>query len=396
MNKYILKLYNISQKNTRRILGLMSGTSMDGLDVAVCDFKGSGNRVKADLLKFETLIYDDAVKNKIREVFAKQTVDFAYLTLLHAWLGRQHGLMVLDFLKKWNIPADTVDCIASHGQTVMHVPFHQHHFSDFSNGTFQIGDGDHLACATGIITISDFRQKHVAAGGEGAPLSVYGDYGLFSQTGENRIMLNIGGISNFTFLPADGSMDNVFVTDTGPGNTLMDQFMQKYFQKPFDKDAYVAVQGTVNEKWIQSLLNHAFFQKPFPKTTGQEVFHLDWVENTLFKGDISDDKYHVMATLNYLSAVSIAKGIKHIIGDGSCHIFVSGGGAHNPLLMYHLRFLLPGCHFAHNDSLDIPGDAKEALLFAYLANETLAGQPAGGGQQGRIPRVNMGKISFPE
>src|SRR5690606_32921946 len=143
-------------------------------------------------------------------------------------------------LKEWNIDAEQIDLIASHGQTVFHAPQKSNHNEEFPNSTLQIGDGDHIAVNTGIITISDFRQKHVAAGGEGAPLVIYGDYILFSHDTENRIMLNIGGISNFTFLPAGKQTDGLFATDVGPGNTLMNQYMQYHYSKPYDENGEIA------------------------------------------------------------------------------------------------------------------------------------------------------------
>lgn len=396
MNKNIGTLHEIAQKKSRHILGLMSGTSLDGLDMALCEISGSGFETQVNLLEFDTISYDEETKNKIRQVFARPQVDFPYLTLLNSWLGNLHGQMVLRFLKEKHLSLDSVDCIASHGQTVMHVPAHQHTFSDFGHGTLQIGDGDHVARTTGIITISDFRQKHIAAGGEGAPLSVYGDYLLFSKRGENRIMLNIGGISNFTFLPGSGQSGDVFVSDTGPGNTLMDQFMQKYFHTAYDKDAQTALQGKTDDILLHQLMDHDFFRKPFPKTTGPEVFQLEWVETLWQNMSWLPDKYQVMATLNFFTAWTIAKGIQETVGDNPCHIYISGGGAHNPLLKQHLRSLLPKGSFHHTSDLGIPGDAKEAVLFALLANETLSGSTIDFGYQNSIPSVSMGKISFPD
>jgi anhydro-N-acetylmuramic acid kinase len=165
--------------------------------------------------------------------------------LLNEWIGNLHANMVLDCLNEWNLTPEKVDLIASHGQTVMHAPKVLHQQMQFPNATLQIGDGDHIAVRTGIITVSDFRQKHVAAGGEGAPLAVYGDYYLFSSETENRIMLNLGGIGNFTYLPKNKNPEQVFVTDTGTGNTLIDAFVQLHFpEMSYDKDAEIARKGT--------------------------------------------------------------------------------------------------------------------------------------------------------
>src|SRR6202007_1935544 len=181
----------------------------------------------------------------------------------------------------WNLHPDEVDLVASHGQSIYHAPKLLHQREGFGNATLQIGDGDQLAVSTGIITISDFRQKHIAAGGEGAPLAVYGDYFIFSKKGENRIILNIGGIANFTYLPGDLDAKNIFSTDTGPGNTLMDAYMQLHFQLSFDKDAAVASRGMINEELLKELMQNSFFEKGFPKTTGPELFNLSYLENAI-------------------------------------------------------------------------------------------------------------------
>jgi anhydro-N-acetylmuramic acid kinase len=177
-------------------------------------------------------------------------------------VAQQHASIILQCLRNWNVSHDEVDIIASHGQTIFHAPKSLHGYDKFGNATLQIGDGDHMACHTGIITISDFRQKHIAAGGEGAPLAAYGDFLIFSKKEENRIMLNIGGIANFTFLPGNLHADEVFCTDTGPGNTLMDAFVQsKYPGKYFDENAAIASGGRVNENLLASLKDHPFFEQ---------------------------------------------------------------------------------------------------------------------------------------
>lgn len=231
MNKNISALYQIAQKETRKIIGLMSGTSLDGLDIALCEISGSGENTAVKLIQFETIDYSEEIKIEIRKVFAKKEIDFQHLVVLNEWIGLLHAEMINTSLKKWNITSDSVHLIASHGQTVLHAPKFLHQLEKFPNATLQIGDGDHIAVKTGIITLSDFRQKHIAAGGEGAPLAVYGDYFLFGKKGENRIMLNMGGIANFTFLPASLNANETFVTDTGTGNTLIDLFCKALFSR---------------------------------------------------------------------------------------------------------------------------------------------------------------------
>ncbi|KAF2330484.1 anhydro-N-acetylmuramic acid kinase [Flavobacterium ginsenosidimutans] len=402
MNKNIIALYNIAQKETRKILGLMSGTSLDGLDIALCAVSGSGANTNVKILEFETISYSEDIKNEIRKVFAKKTIDFQHLALLNEWIGILHSGMINDCLSKWNIPANEVDLIASHGQTVLHAPKFLHQQEKFPNATLQIGDGDHIAVKTGIITLSDFRQKHVAAGGEGAPLAVYGDYLLFGKKGENRIMLNMGGIGNYTYLPASLNAEEVFVTDTGTANTLIDIFTKHYFpEKSYDKDAEIAQQGTVNQELLNELKSDDFFQKSFPKSIGQELFNFDFVQSALVKCNLQNiSASDLLATLTRLSAETIAEAIYFTIKNTPIsaedfHIYMSGGGTNNPLLVKWLKELLP-CQFHTSDDLGILSDAKEAVLFALLANETVSGGDYNFGNSKGIPSVTMGKISFPD
>lgn len=401
MNQNISNLYQIAQKETRTIIGLMSGTSLDGLDIALCEISGSGKETVVKLREFVTVDYTEDIKIEIRKVFAKKTIDFEHLILLNEWIGILHAQMINDSLKKWNIASSAVNLIASHGQTVLHAPKFLHRQEKFTNATLQIGDGDHIAVKTGIITLSDFRQKHIAAGGEGAPLAVYGDYFLFGEKGENRIMLNMGGIANFTYLPASLNAEEAFVTDTGTGNTLIDLFVKhNYPEKSYDKDAEIAQQGTVNQILLDHLKDNEFFRQEFPKTIGPELFGYHYVETALSKsGQNQITVPDLLATLTRFSAETIAEAIEisvknttHKIQDFK--IYISGGGANNPLLVKWLKELLP-CQFHKSDELGIPSDAKEAVLFAVLANETVSGKAFDFGTKEGIPSVTMGKISFP-
>ncbi|MBC7888748.1 MAG: anhydro-N-acetylmuramic acid kinase [Ferruginibacter sp.] len=399
MNANIDRLFEMGLNPVRLIIGLMSGTSVDGLDIALCSCMGSGTSTAVEIIKFETVAYADDYRQEIKSVFSKRTIDLQKLCLLNGWIAEQHAAIVNDCLKKWQVDPATVDLIASHGQTIYHAPKSLHGLDKFSNATLQIGDGDHLAVKTGIITISDFRQKHIAAGGEGAPLAVYGDYLIFSKKNEHRIMLNIGGIANFTFLPADPEGSRVFSTDTGPGNTLMDAYMQQNFSgRYFDDEAAVAVTGNIHEALLDNLKADIFFQKGFPKTTGPELFNLSYLEKGLTAaGIVSLPHEDMMATLNRFSADTIADAIKKCSAQlEEVVIYTSGGGMHNPLLIKNLQEQLPGYTFKTTQSLGINPDAKEAILFAVLANETVAGGKSKvGNGSSDTPFVSMGKISFP-
>ncbi len=398
MNPQIKKLATIANKAERLIIGLMSGTSLDGLDIALCRFRGIGLETEIELVAFETIPYDSDFKDEIRSIFSKQEVSLEKVCLLNPWIGVTHAEMILSCLKKWNYATSEIDLIASHGQTIYHAPKLLHQKEKFNNATLQIGDGDHIANKTGIITLSDFRQKHIAAGGEGAPLAAYGDFLIFSKRGENRIMLNIGGIANFTYLPATRNADEVFCTDVGPGNTLMDAYAQKYFLKNFDENGVIATNGKINDSLLNSLKNHSFFQQFFPKTTGPELFNLNYLLRAQGQSQTETISHEdVMATLNRFSAEMIVVALKEFLNDRTdFKIYSSGGGMHNPLLMQHLKSQLPNHKFLITADLGINPDAKEAVLFATLANECICGGQVnyGSGRNG-IPSVSMGKISLP-
>lgn len=401
MNPHLSRLHQIAHQPSRRIIGLMSGTSLDGLDVALCLLHGHGTGTRLELEQFTTVPYTEQVRQRIRRVFAREQVSLEYLTLLHAWLAEEHAAAVLACLRQWQVPPAAVDLLASHGQTVFHAPRHQHQHPEFAlNATLQLGDGDHLAVRTGIITLSDFRQKHVAAGGEGAPLAAYGDYLLLSSPAEERLLLNVGGIANFTYLPRAGeATSTAFSTDTGPGNTLLDATVRAH--RPglaYDEDGRLAAAGQVQENLLRELLAHTFFAALLPKTTGPELFSPTYVHHAQERSaTLHISLEDLLATLTEFSAAGIARAITQAFGPRpTLAVYTSGGGAHNPVLLAALQRHLPECRFATTSALGVLPDAKEAILFAVLANEAVAGQPVsiGAGRQ-RVPAVSMGKISLP-
>ncbi len=397
MSPQLEKLFELARRPTRRIIGLMSGTSLDGLDIALCQITGSGMESKLVVENFATVPYAEAFRDEIRAVFAKEEISFQRLCLLNPYIGIQHGHMVLDCLQKWRISPTEIDLIASHGQTVYHAPQKQHGLTHYPNATLQIGDGDHVAVTTGIITVSDFRQKHVAAGGEGAPLAVYGDHLLFSKKGHNRILLNMGGIANFTYLPSSQEANEVFTTDTGPGNTLLDAFTRLYFNKPYDENGAIAAAGTCHQGLLYAMKDHSFFKSDFPKTTGPEVFNSEYVMRAQQESNSESIFPHdLLATLTQFSADTIVDAIKRVIQRGQYYtLYASGGGAHNPVLMRQIQNQLPGLALKSMEELGVAGDAKEAVLFALLANETVAGGAVDFGARQEVPSITMGKISFP-
>jgi anhydro-N-acetylmuramic acid kinase len=388
MNPNIEALYRIAGNHERIIIGLMSGTSLDGLDIAICKILGSGSDTKLSVTNYTTIPYTQDFKTAIGQIFSIKATDLEQVTLLNAHVARVHASMVLSALESWNISTTSIDLIASHGQTIYHAPTFLHPQSGYGNATLQIGDGDILSVATGIITLSDFRQKHIAAGGEGAPLALYGDTILFSSETENRILLNMGGIANFTYLPA-GQTKNIISTDVGPANTLIDGYVKaNYNGLNYDANGAIASTGTINEAFANTVLAHPFFSTGFPKTIGPELFNLTFIEEACKNAGIETISHpNMVASLSYITARVISDAINKVVGvaNKDLVIYASGGGIHNAYIMQQLQNLCPNAIFKNIETLGVHPDAKEAVLFAILANEAIAGSPS----------LSMGKISFP-
>ena len=400
MNHNVHQLHHISHKKSRLIIGLMSGTSLDGLDIALCKIYGEGVGSKVSLMAFETIPYTASHKQMIQSVFSKDTISLQQLCLVNEKLGQLHADMINAFLKHRNILSKKIDLIASHGQTVYHAPKRFHQQQMFGNGTLQIGDADQIAARTGIITLSDFRQKHIAAGGEGAPLAAYGDFLLFGHSKKHIVLLNIGGISNATFIPPGGKWRKVVSTDIGPGNNLMDQWMQAHFPgKKFDQNGKIARKGTVHKGLLQALTRHPFFKIKFPKTTGPEWFNLSFIKKAQKESQTEKISHAaVMATLNLFTAQTIAQAIQKIVSKHtSFDLLISGGGSENTLLIENLQLMLPKVAVQTTARKNIHPGAKEAILFALLANEQIAGtKKTFDKAPENMPNIGMGKISFPD
>ncbi|MDO7885262.1 anhydro-N-acetylmuramic acid kinase [Hymenobacter cheonanensis] len=386
MNPQLARLAAVAAQPSRRIIGLMSGTSLDGLDVALCRCTGHGAGLRVVLEQFATVPYEADFQQRLRAI-SQPTVQLQDVVLLHAEVARRHAAVVQQCLRGWQLAPTDIDVLASHGQTIWHAPRHQHGRTDFAHhATLQIGDGDHLARLTGILTLSDFRQKHVAAGYEGAPLAPFADELLFRRPGASRLLLNLGGIANFTLLPADGGPAQA--TDTGPANTLLDYVVRRHYPgQPYDAGGRLAAQGRPHAGLLAALRSHPFFGAPCPKTTGPELFSPAYLsECQRLAGAENLPAPDLLATLVELTAGAVAQAARQYLGPApAADILVSGGGAHNATLLAALARHLPGSRLLSTAEAGVPPDAKEAVLFAVLANETLAGHPA----------LSLGKISLP-
>lgn len=393
MNPSIRYLFKTASKETKTIIGLMSGTSTDGLDLALCEITGSGPNTKVELLAFKTESFPGYFKRELQNIVSVEQCNLQDICLMNTRIGDCFGEFILETLKEWGREPSEIDCIASHGQTVYHAPVSKHQKNEFPNATLQLGDGDHIARKTGILTISDFRQKHTAAGGEGAPLVAPADELLFTDSEEFRLLLNIGGIANFTYLPPSKSGLSPVTTDTGPGNTLLDATARELLDESFDTDGKTAASGEVNEELLTALKNHSFFTLDFPKTTGPELFNRNYVQQVQKKtGTEHISTEDLLATLTWFTVETMGDAIQKVHQSGdTLQIYVSGGGLHNSFLMDSLRTLAKGAEIDSFEKIGFNPDAKEAVCFAVLANEMLSGE----GFLVEGQKVNFGKISFP-
>lgn len=397
------RLMAAAARPERRIIGLMSGTSLDGLDIALCRIAGHGPTTAITVEHWHTTPYTPAQRDHLRSVVSAETVSLLALTRLHGWLAEVHGGMVLAALAAWGVDSRTVDAVASHGQTVYHAPAGEDAVPDdpaSRHATLQIGDGDRLAVVTGLPTISDFRQKEIAGGGQGAPLAPYVDALLFGGAPQARVLLNLGGIANITWLPGSASGESPVAGDTGPANTLIDWAVRRHFpQAPgFDPQGSLAAEGRVHAGLLAALAGHPYFAQPLPKSTGPELFSPALVERALAAANATGLSGHdLVATLTRLTVDTVAQAIRRVARDTTgLELLVSGGGVHNRTLRDGLAQALPGVHWRELADLGIPPDAKEAVLFAVLANQLLAGDgfavPFGSGGQ----PMGFGKVSLPD
>lgn len=358
----------------------MSGTSLDGLDLALCECHENTLKV----LYFKTEAYSQELRQRLEAIQSKEQIHTVELCVLHTELAHIHAHWMLEALEEWRVSPKEVHLIASHGQTVYHAP------TTSPRSTLQIVDGDHIAQKTGIITISDFRQKHTAVGGQGAPLVALMDEHLFRHPTRHRMLLNLGGIGNFTWLPSRQSGQKVLCSDTGPANTLINQAMQTFYGTPFDEDGRIAEAGKVHSGLVHHLMQLPFFRKPFPKTTGQEEFNLTLVEEVAHKNNITLSAEDWVATLTQFTVYSILRAFDDVLPNTNFDLYVSGGGVYNPVIMKGLQNL-PNATLHPFEELGLPADAKEAALMAFLANTLVLGHTF---EVNGNP-ITLGKISLP-
>ena len=387
------RLSAIAAKDAKVVVGLMSGTSHDAVDAAVVRVAGAGEKLTAAIDRFESFEYGPELRSRIRST---PGADVAELARLNFDVGEAFGRAALAVMKGAGLVPEEVDLIGSHGQTVCHIPPSEGR----GGATLQIGEPDVIAQRTGVVTVSDFRTADVAAGGSGAPLIPLVDWLLFRSPGRRRVMLNIGGMANVTYL--GGEFDDVVAFDTGPGNALMDEVVDAATdgRETFDRDGGRALEGSVSAPALEAFLADPYFSLSPPKSTGREAFgkeaalRLAGLVTGAVTGELSEDGLRdVLATAAMVTAASVHEAVVSFT-PGVDEVFVSGGGVRNVAVMSDLGSLFDPVPVVSTESLGVDPDAKEALGFAVLAVETISGRPGNvTAATGARRPVVLGKIS---
>ena len=366
-----------------RVLGLMSGTSADGIDVALVRVSGHGRRTRARLEKFCTFPFPARVRRAILRVAnanRRTVLSVAEISQLHCLLGELYAEAVRRACRRFRVPLKRIDLIGCHGQTVYHQPTPELFAGRRIASTLQLGEAQVLAERTGIPVVADFRPRDLAAGGQGAPLVPFVDYLLYRHPRRGRVALNIGGIANVTAIPAGARPEQVIAFDTGPGNMVIDAVVELATRgkQRFDLNGRLAARGQPVELILKRRLSNWYFIQPPPKSTGRERFGdeyaRDFWKSARHLGATPAD---AVRTATELTVRSIARAFRSIIARRANveEVIVSGGGAKNRFLLRRLREELPELRWMRADRFGVPAKAKEAFAFAVLAYQTWRGEP---------------------
>ncbi len=360
-----------------RVLGINSGTSVDGLDLALCELTPvleQPGALALRLLAYQELPYPPELREQVLRLCREKVCRLDDLTEINFLLGEALATAVLAFFQAESLAPTSVDLLASHGQTIYHLVEPGRMLS-----TLQMGEAALLAQRTGITTVADFRVADIAAGGQGAPLTSFLDALMFCDEQITRALQNIGGVGNVTFLPASGGLEGAYAFDTGPGNALID-YGARYFSHGiahYDRNGAMARGGSAHEGLLAETLAHPYFHRPPPKTTGRELFGDSFAAELIARAEaLSLSPADIMATLTALTAESIAQAYRDFGPPKMDEVLVSGGGGANSVLMEYLRQALPESHVTRFDETGLAGGAKEAVLFALLGHEAIHGRPA--------------------
>lgn len=386
--------------NAKLVLGLMSGTSADGIDVALARISGAPPNLNAKLLGHTSFNFPPALRKEILRVAEQQPISAGELSQLNFRLGHIYADAVLAACKRFKVAPKRIDLVGNHGQTIFHQGRPTNFWGKPIASTLQVGEGSVIAARTGITTVSDFRPADMALGGQGAPLVPYVDYLLYRHPKLGRVSLNLGGIANITVIPANAKASQVFAFDTGPANMLIDALVQHFTngRQRFDKDARLAQSGRAIPSLLNELMKDPYLKLPPPKSTGREYYGRTYIHKLLAVGRKHRAKPNdLIRAATIFTALSIVDALsRFVLRKYKIHqLIVSGGGARNPLILAQLSAALPGVELLRSSHFGIREDAKEAFAFALLAYETFHQRPASlPSATGAGGPAILGKISY--
>jgi len=395
----IEKLFELKSKEEKIGLGIMSGTSLDGVSIVIAKLKGNWINTKFKILYHKTFEYDNEIRRLILKLTNPKTGNVKRICQLNYVLGMIFAEKALEAMDEVGLSRGDVDFIASHGQTIYHNPKIEDIYGYKTRSTLQIGEPSIIAYKTKIITIADFRHKDVAAGGNGAPISAYADYIIFRSIDICRAIQNIGGIANVTYIPRNAEIKDVIAFDTGPGNMIIDAIVREmsHGKLNMDLNGEIAAKGKVNEVLLNYMMKHPYLKKKPPKTTGREEFGESYVKKIIGKAREMNLKWEdIIATATYYTAKTITESYIKYLPEKPDEIIIGGGGSRNRVLMEMIKELNPKTKISLHEDYGIPSQAKEPLVMVILANETISGFPNNvPSATGALERVVMGKIILP-
>ena len=395
MNHPIL---NLIKKPDRLVVGIMSGTSADGVDVSLCRISGHGTDTEVEQIDFCFVPFDEAVRSEILRIAGGKSAaaeDFCKMNFL---LGELYVDAVRKLCSQAGVNPENIDLIGSHGQTLWHIPKEEEYLGYRFKSTFQLGECAVLSEAFSCPVVGDFRVRDVAAGGLGAPLVPYSEFLIYRRKTECIALQNIGGIGNITCLLPDCSLEDVFAFDTGPGNMVIDAVYSAVTNGRcrYDEGGEYAAQGQVSEKLLAYMMDDEYIHTKPPKTTGREYYGEHYVNRIMVKArELGVNNCDLMATVTAFTAETIKYGVRHFMPKKPDRLIVGGGGSMNKTLMRFIAEALPDCGVMTNEQLGYDSNAKEAVAFAVLANETIfSGANNVPSVTGANKYVVMGKISL--
>lgn len=390
-------LHQLSKKQCKLVIGLMSGTSADGIDAVLVQIDGHGTHTQVQQLAFDMQPFTPEVRQRILAIAAGDIGGSQELLQLHMLLGQLYARACLALCEKAGIQPNQIDLVGSHGQTVFHIPQPQPYLGETISGTLQIGEASLIAQALGCIVVSDFRVRDMAAGGQGAPLVPYTEYLLYRKYDQTIALQNLGGIGNITVLPANCTLDQVYAFDTGPANVLIDMAVAHLTEdkQQYDHHGKIAASGHVSVPLLHQLLEDPYLHVPPPKTTGRETYNQAYFHHVLQSAmQLGVSPADFVCTLTRFTAECIRIGVTRFCPDRISQLILGGGGSLNPVLVQHIRECLPDVQVLLNEDLGMDSNAKEAVAFAILANETIHGIANNAcGATGASQPVVMGKIT---